>query len=118
MAINPTSLWRVGAITVASGMITGAFGAHAIKSRVTPDRLDVWKTASNYAIVNGLALLAISMHPRFAVHRFAGPAIAGGSAVFSGSIFTLVLKPEWKIFGPITPLAGTVMIAGYVALAL
>ncbi|KAG8866952.1 hypothetical protein FRB97_003628, partial [Tulasnella sp. 331] len=56
--------------------------------------------------------MVISMHPRFAVHRFAGPAIAGGAAIFSGSIFTLVLKPEWKFLGPITPLGGSAMIAG------
>lgn len=42
-------------------------------------------------IYNGLALLLVSLHPRFAVHRFAGPAIAVGSIVFSGSIMTLVL---------------------------
>lgn len=116
--MNPATLWRVGAITAASGLITGAFGAHIIKSRVTPDRLGAWQTASHYAMLNGLALLIISMHPRFAIHRFAGPAIAVGSVLFSGSIFALVLKPGWKFLGPITPLGGTATIAGYIALAL
>jgi hypothetical protein len=45
-------------------------------------------------IFNGLALFAISMHPRFSMHKFAGPAIAGGGIVFSGSIMALVLWRE------------------------
>ncbi len=35
--------------------------------------------------------MLVSLHPRFGLHRFAGPAIATGAAVFSGSIFALVL---------------------------
>ena len=53
-----------------------------------------WETASDRRwdqIFNGLALLLVSLHPRYAVHKFAGPAIAAGSMLFSGSIVTLVL---------------------------
>jgi len=42
-------------------------------------------------IYNGLGLLAVSMHPRFANHRFAGPAIIFGGGLFSLSIAGLVL---------------------------
>ena len=82
---------------------------------------------------NGLALLLVSLHPRFSVHRFAGPAIAVGSMVFSGSIMALVLaRDKWvlrvdflyglyvtsalalrfKWLGPLTPVGGSIMIAG------
>ncbi len=44
--------------------------------------------------LNGLGLLAISLHPRFSVHRWAGPAIVAGGGLFSGSIFPLVLDRE------------------------
>lgn len=40
---------------------------------------------------NGLALLLVSLHPRFSSHRFSGPAIAAGGLIFSGSIMALVL---------------------------
>ncbi|KIJ68339.1 hypothetical protein HYDPIDRAFT_106518 [Hydnomerulius pinastri MD-312] len=113
-------LWRSGAILAAAGMLAGAFGAHALKRRpgITADNLHAWGTASNYAIANGLGLMLVSMHPRFAAHRFAGPAIIAGSTVFSGSIVGLILFKNLKFLGPITPLGGIAMIVGYVALAL
>jgi uncharacterized membrane protein YgdD (TMEM256/DUF423 family) len=40
---------------------------------------------------NGLGLLLVSLHPRFSIHKYAGPAILAGSLMFSGSIFALVL---------------------------
>lgn len=82
---------------------------------------------------NGLAMMLLSLHPRFAKHRFAGPAIICGGVVFSGSIWCLVLAKEryvalncalfpsskthigmsrLRLLGPATPLGGMVMIAG------
>jgi uncharacterized membrane protein YgdD (TMEM256/DUF423 family) len=73
--------------------------------------------------MNGLAMLAISGHPRLGSKRFAAGAIAVGSALFSGSIYTLVLlksrgKAGGKVFGPVTPLGGLIMLAGWGALIL
>ncbi|KAF8560449.1 DUF423-domain-containing protein [Imleria badia] len=112
-------LWRSGAILAFTGMLTGAFGAHGLKSRagITADDLNAWGTASTYAIANGLGLMLVSMHRRFSTHRFAGPAILTGGVLFSGSIFVLVLK-RFRLFGPITPLGAFVMMAGYLSLAL
>jgi len=39
-------------------------------------------------------MLILSLHPRFATHEFAGPAIAGGGLVFSGTVWALVLGGE------------------------
>ncbi|KZT05897.1 DUF423-domain-containing protein [Laetiporus sulphureus 93-53] len=118
---NSRLLWKTGAILAGVGMLFGAFGAHGLKKRqgITPENINAWATASHYAIFNGLGLLLVSLHPRFATHKFAGPAIAAGGVVFSGSIIALVLagdKLRWM--GPITPLGGSLMIAGYIALAL
>jgi uncharacterized membrane protein YgdD (TMEM256/DUF423 family) len=94
----------------------GAFGAHGLQKTVTdpklihvpplpspislplPSAADVqnWETASTYLMFNGLAMLAISGHPRLASKRFAAGAIAVGSALFSGSIYALVL---WRSRG-------------------
>jgi len=98
-------------------MLNGAFGAHGLKNRATPDQIHAWETASSYAIINGLGLLALSLHPRFSVHRFAGPAIAGGGILFSGTIWGLVWKREYKVLGPLTPLGASLMIMGYISLA-
>ncbi|KAN0100708.1 Protein of unknown function (DUF423) domain containing protein [Tylopilus felleus] len=106
-------LWRSGAILTFVGMAAGAFGPHGLKRRagITADDLSAWRTASHYAIANGLGLMLLSMHPRFSAHRFAGPAILTGGVLFSGSIMVLVLQ-RVKIFGPITPLGGIIMMAG------
>ncbi len=45
-------------------------------------------------IFNGVALLAISMHPRFGRHAFAGPAILSGATIFSSTIMALVLNRD------------------------
>lgn len=45
-------------------------------------------------VLNGIALLAISLHPRFGVHKFAGPAVLVGSSIFSGTIMALVLNRD------------------------
>ncbi|KAF8310973.1 DUF423-domain-containing protein [Clavulina sp. PMI_390] len=117
---SPTNLWRVGAIFCTGGIAAGAFGAHGLKARGIPaDKIQSWETASNYAIYNGLALLLISTQPRWASHRFAGPAIVLGGAIFSGSIFALVLnRDRFKFLGPITPLGGVSLMLGYLSLAL
>ncbi|KAF9819956.1 hypothetical protein IEO21_01817 [Rhodonia placenta] len=98
-------------------MLAGAFGAHGLQKRpgVTPENIRAWGTASHFGVFNGLALLLVSMHPRFSTHRFAGPAIAAGGLIFSGSIVTLILaRDRFRWMGPITPLGGSLMIAGYV----
>ncbi|EJD52161.1 hypothetical protein AURDEDRAFT_83177 [Auricularia subglabra TFB-10046 SS5] len=103
-------------------MVLGAFGTHAMRGRLTADKLHAWETASSYAIYNGLGLLLVSLNPRLAANRFACPAILGGTLVFSGSIVALILSPNQRrrrvrILGPITPLGGLIMIAGYISLA-
>ncbi|TFK57188.1 hypothetical protein OE88DRAFT_1715918 [Heliocybe sulcata] len=118
---NSKFLWRAGAIMAATGALAGAFGAHGLKRRpgITADQIHAWETAAHYSIFNGLSLLLVSLHPRFSIHKFAGPAIMVGGLVFSGSIVTLILNRErFRWLGPITPLGGSIMIAGYLALAL
>ncbi|CAE6400686.1 unnamed protein product [Rhizoctonia solani] len=117
---TPTFLWRIGAIYTFLGIATGAFGAHGLSKRpsILPAQVDSWKTGSQYAITNGVALLAVSLHPKFSTHRFAGPAIALGTALFSGSIYALVLnRDRFKFLGPVTPLGGLTLLVGYAALA-
>ncbi|CAE6431027.1 unnamed protein product [Rhizoctonia solani] len=118
---TPSFLWRTGAIYTFIGISTGAFGAHGLRGRknILPVHLESWKVAAHYAIFNGVALMAISLHPKFSTHRYAGPAIVLGTALFSGSIYPLVLLGErFKFLGPVTPLGGLTLLAGYAMLAL
>ncbi|KAJ7235911.1 hypothetical protein B0H12DRAFT_1191210 [Mycena haematopus] len=120
VSVTPNMLWRLGSSYAAVGIMAGAFGAHGLKARGTSaDSISSFQTASHYAVFNGLALLLLSLHPRFSVHRFAGPAVAAGTFIFSGSIWALVLDRErFKFMGPVTPMGGILMIAGYVSMAL
>lgn len=110
----------VGAIAGASGVVLGAFGAHGLKARVTPDLLEVWETAAHYQILHALALLATS----WASERWpgAGTTAAGwlfvsGIVIFSGSLYALVLSGV-RALGAVTPVGGLCLIAGWLALAL
>ncbi|KAG8892870.1 hypothetical protein FRB99_002385, partial [Tulasnella sp. 403] len=46
---NPTVLWKAGATLISAGMISGSFGAHAIKHSVPEDKFAAWRSASHYA---------------------------------------------------------------------
>lgn len=102
-------------------MALGAFGAHGLRSRtpaLSERSIGSWTTASQYMIYNGLGLLVVSFHPGLIAgirkYRVAAGMIAAGGAVFSGTIFALVLAREkvGKVAGPMTPLGGAVMMAG------
>ncbi|UOH80748.1 hypothetical protein LQV05_003405 [Cryptococcus neoformans] len=124
-------VFRSGALLIhpaAIGISSGAFGSHGLRNLsppLTERQISSFSTASSYLIYNGLALLAISFHPGFAVgsatrrYKFAAGMIVGGAVAFSGSIFALVLgRDRFRQLGPVTPLGGVAMIAGYLALAL
>jgi uncharacterized membrane protein YgdD (TMEM256/DUF423 family) len=106
----------------ASGFIavaTGAFGAHALKTHLSPDLLAVFDTGARYQMVHALALLAVA----WAVTRWPGRLAAAsgwcfvaGSVLFSGSLYTLALTGT-RAFGAITPFGGVLFLAGWLLLA-
>jgi uncharacterized membrane protein YgdD (TMEM256/DUF423 family) len=98
----------------------GAFGAHALRARITPEHLAIFETGTRYQIYHALALLAVS----WAVSRWPGslPVYAGwlfvlGSVVFSGSLYILALTGvRW--WGAVTPIGGVALLAGWLCLVL
>ncbi|BGO90916.1 hypothetical protein NBRC10512_002332 [Rhodotorula toruloides] len=119
LSTTSTLAWKAGALLTSSGIVAGAFGAHALGPRLG-EKAGTWTMASHYAIMNGIGLLAISQHPTYS-KRIAIPLIIAGTTLFSGSIFALLLYRErmgaWtKIVGPTTPLGGLLMIGGYLSL--
>jgi uncharacterized membrane protein YgdD (TMEM256/DUF423 family) len=98
----------------------GAFGAHALRARLTPEHLAIFETGARYQIYHALALLAVA----WAVSRWPGslPVFAGwlfvlGSVVFSGSLYILALTgARW--WGAVTPLGGVAFLAGWFCLVL
>jgi len=112
-------------ITLASfsGMLAvafGAFGAHALRSRLDDHAIGVFQTAVQYHFYHSFALLAVGVialsQPQTALLRSSGWLFILGIAVFSGSLYGLSMSGlRW--LGAITPLGGLAFIAGWGCLA-
>jgi uncharacterized membrane protein YgdD (TMEM256/DUF423 family) len=110
----------LGALFGMIGVAAGAFGAHALRSRLPAPMLDVFETAARYQMYHALALLAAA----WAVDRWGGAAgvVAGwafvvGIVVFSGSLYLLALTgTRW--LGAITPIGGAAFLLGWAMLGL
>lgn len=105
-----------GGISVA----LGAFGAHALQSRLSPERLETFETGVRYQMYHALALLAVAfaaLHwPESSLPLLAGWAFVAGTLLFSGSLYLLVLTGRhW--WGAITPFGGLAFILGWLLLA-
>lgn len=107
-----------GAVYGFLGVGLGAFGAHALKARLTPELLAVWKTAVEYQFYHALALVLVGLlaaqKPALAITH-AVICFALGGLLFSGSLYVLALSGlRW--LGAITPLGGMFLLAGWALL--
>ncbi len=100
------------------GVAAGAFGAHALRARLSPDMLAVFETGARYQLIHALALLAAA----WATTRWPGAATTAagwlfiaGILLFSGSLYALTLSGQ-RWLGAITPLGGLAFIAGWALL--
>lgn len=106
-----------------SGLISvalGAFGAHGLKARVSADLLQNWETAARYQAIHALAMLAaawvLAQWPTARTAGLAGWCFLGGTLLFSGSLYALVLSGQ-RWLGAVTPLGGLLFMAGWACLA-
>lgn len=102
------------------GVAFGAFGAHALQRRVTPERLVTFESGVRYLFVHALALgLVVAVRtwaPDTAASAIAGIAFIAGTLLFSGSVFLLVWLDRPRL-GAITPIGGAALLIGWAALA-
>ena len=108
------------ALLMAAAVALGAFGAHALKARLTPDALALWQTGVSYHAWHALGMLAtatlmLQLGERCAL-RCAAALFAAGIVLFSGSLYALSLGAP-RAFGAVTPFGGAAFIAGWIALA-
>jgi uncharacterized membrane protein YgdD (TMEM256/DUF423 family) len=115
-------MWTlVAAISGAIAVAAGAFGAHGLRDRVTPDQLSAWSTACQYHLVHSVVLLALALYGLSEAGggdkaiRLPASLFLAGTVFFCGSIYLLVLTPQ-RWLGPITPVGGLFLIAGWVSL--
>ncbi|KAI2604676.1 hypothetical protein GGR54DRAFT_621527 [Hypoxylon sp. NC1633] len=118
---NPASrsnlFWILGCLYGATAVGFGAFGAHGLKKTIKdPAKLANFATAAQYQMVHSIALLVASQRTQNLVP---GALFTAGMTMFSGSLYALVVDPvRFRWMGPVTPLGGLCLIAGWVALAL
>lgn len=109
-----------GTLLGALAVMMGAFGAHALKHRLSQDLLKVFQTAVDYHVYHALALILTGIlvkqfgpSPLFA---WAGGAALVGIVLFSGSLYLLSMTGS-RWLGVITPFGGTAFILGWILLA-
>jgi uncharacterized membrane protein YgdD (TMEM256/DUF423 family) len=107
-----------GAVLGFFSVALGAFGAHGLASRLTPEGKGWWETATLYALVHAAAITAAGIGQKAGVTGLSMPSatLAIGTLVFSGSLYAMALgAPRW--FGAITPLGGLALLAGWALFA-
>ena len=110
----------VGALMAGLGVGIGAFGAHGLRGRLTPEMLAVFETGVRYHMYHALALLATAALMARVDGRavvVAGWSFLAGILLFSGSLYALALTGVTTL-GAITPLGGVAFLVGWIALAI
>jgi uncharacterized membrane protein YgdD (TMEM256/DUF423 family) len=111
--------FALGAVAAFLAVAAGAFGAHGLEGRVSPQQMEYFQLAAQYQMYHALALLGVA----WATTRWpagttaaAGWAFVLGILVFSGSLYAMGLGgPRW--LGAITPIGGTAFLVGWGLLA-
>lgn len=110
----------IGSLSAFLGVALGAFGAHGLKTKVTPEMLTVWQTGVQYHLVHAVGLLLIGilcqLMPEASLIRNAGWLILAGTCLFSGSLYVMVLS-DIRALGMITPLGGIAFLVGWFMVA-
>jgi len=109
----------LGTLFMALGVALGAFGAHALKTRLSPGDLAVFDTGVRFQLIHALGLFAVAWATvRFPTNwvTISGWLLVVGILVFSGSLYALVLtNTRW--LGAITPIGGVAFILAWLSLA-
>jgi uncharacterized membrane protein YgdD (TMEM256/DUF423 family) len=109
----------LGALSAGLAVAAGAFGAHGLRARVSPDLLAVFETGARYQMYHALGLIGVA----WAISRWpssgagaAGWLFVAGTVLFSGSLYLMTLGgPRW--LGAVTPIGGLCFLLGWALLA-
>lgn len=108
----------IGALAGGLGVALGAFGAHGLRGRLTPEMLAVFETGVRYHMYHSLAILLVAALVARIDSRLipvAGWCFSVGIVVFSGSLYALAVSGI-TVLGAITPIGGVAFLAGWACL--
>ncbi|MGE5426754.1 MAG: DUF423 domain-containing protein [Methylococcaceae bacterium] len=109
-----------GALSMALAVLLGAFGAHALKTILTPQMLTIYHTGVDYQFYHSIGLLIVGLtgyHLPSKWLNWAGTLLIAGIILFSGSLYLISLSGV-KGIGMITPIGGLSFVAGWICLAI
>src|SRR5262245_37978733 len=101
-----------------TGVALGAFGAHALKARLSPEQLATFEVGVRYQLIHALALLAVAWAcTRWPGNtaRASGWLFVTGTLLFSGSLYALTLSGV-RGLGIVTPIGGVALLLGWLCL--
>jgi uncharacterized membrane protein YgdD (TMEM256/DUF423 family) len=105
-------------ILLALAVAIGAFGAHGLKTHLSNEMLQTYKTGVEYHFYHALGLLLIgvlSVSYPSSLLNWSAILLTVGIILFSGSLYVLAITGI-KWLGAITPFGGLSFIAGWVLL--
>lgn len=110
----------LGSINAFLAVALGAFGAHGLKSKLTPEMMSIFETAVQYHFYHALGLLAVGLVatnlPESTWLRWSGWLMFAGIVIFSGSLYLLsVSGTRW--LGAVTPVGGLCFLGSWILLA-
>jgi len=111
---------RIAAVLMLLSVALGAFGAHALRDKLSGHYLEVYKTAVLYQMIHALGLFVVawlsttSQDPKVGL---AGVFMLLGIVLFCGSLYALSLTGI-KWLGAITPMGGIAFLIAWVMLFL
>lgn len=106
----------------ATAIILGAFGAHLLKKKLSTEQLQSFETGIKYQIYHAIVLLVLGFQLKESstIDQYIFLAFIIGTLLFSFSIYGLVISSaknkKIKFLGPITPLGGLFLVAGWLLL--
>ena len=109
----------LGAVAAFLAVTLGAFGAHGLRGRLSPEMMAVFQTGVQYQMYHALALILVAgIMARMSgwLIQAAGWCFAAGIVLFSGSLYALALTGV-TILGAITPIGGLFFLIGWACLA-
>jgi uncharacterized membrane protein YgdD (TMEM256/DUF423 family) len=108
-----------GALFALVAVGAGAFGTHALRTRIPPERIQTFETATRYTMYHALGLFAVvwfrTLGPDQLSETVAGVAFIAGVLVFGGSLVALSLTGERR-WGAVAPIGGACFLVGWAAM--
>jgi uncharacterized membrane protein YgdD (TMEM256/DUF423 family) len=117
--VNSSRTLALAGVLLALATVCGAFGAHALKGQLAPERMQIWETAVRYQFFQSLGLLGVGLTLRSlddTAVRAAAALIVVGIVLFCGSLYALSFSAP-RALGVLTPAGGLAWVAGWLLFA-